>query len=127
MKKLATALGACAIALSFVGPAFAQAEPMFWTQEKLMRVTKMVNMPVYNDKNEMIGHIDDILIAAGGGEPSAILLVGSGKSMKMVKVPVSHLKVDGGKIMMPGNDGMPAGLAAMKSYAYYSGLNGGGG
>ena len=38
MKKLATALGACAIALSFVGPAFAQAEPMFWTQEKLMRV-----------------------------------------------------------------------------------------
>lgn len=123
MKKFASVLSICALALCFAAPAFAQADPMFFNNN--WRVGKMLNTPVYNDNNEMIGRVDDILIPAIGSEFTAVLAIHTDKGMKMVRVPLSHLKMAGGKVMMSGKDGMMPALMAMPAFTY--GLSGGGG
>jgi uncharacterized protein YrrD len=91
-----------------------------------MRTSKLIGTTVYNDHNEKIGTIDDIMIPAGGGEATAVLSVGGflGVGKKLVKVPLSHLQLTSAKPMMPA-DGGKAALTAMPKYSY--GFGGGGG
>jgi len=124
MKNFRSILAASALAICFAAPAMAQT--YYMTTDHSMRVSKLLNTPVYNDHNEKIGLVDDVLLSSTGGEAMAVLSVGGFTGgTKMVKVPVSHVHLKADTMMMPGADGTKAALVAMPAYTY--GLNGGGG
>src|SRR5271165_3430470 len=116
MKSIRSILVVSLLAISAAVPASAQ---MFYmTADHNMRSSKLIGMPVYNDHNEKIGVIDDILLPATGGEVTAVLSVGGflGIGEKMVKVPLSHVHLQTDKPMMPGGD--KAALMAMPIFTY---------
>jgi len=87
-----------------------------------MRASKLIGMKVTNDQGQPVGTVLDILVKDGTTEPTVILSV-SGEN-KLVAVPLTHLKVEGMKAMMPGaTKQMMMSMAAFK----FEGLNGGGG
>src|SRR4051812_14927756 len=57
------------------------------------RASKVIGANVYNENNESIGEVDDILIPAGGGAPMAVISVGGflGIGAKLVAVPYDRL------------------------------------
>ncbi|MCB4822768.1 PRC-barrel domain-containing protein [Roseicella aerolata] len=60
-----------------------------------LRASKLVGSNVYNEENESIGEIDDLLIARqGGGQPVAVLSVGGflGIGAKRVAIPFERLQ-----------------------------------
>ena len=125
MKRLSSRLTIALLAISVAGPAMAQ---MFYmTIDRNMRSSKLIGMTVYNDRNEKIGVIDDVMLPAAGGEVMVVLSVGGflGIGEKLVKVPLSHVRFVGDKSMMSGPDGGKAALGAMPKYSY--GFGGGGG
>lgn len=63
-----------------------------------LRASKIIGSSVYNDANDSIGKVDDILITADGKAPYAVLSVGGflGVGSRLVAVPFANLK--------PGND-----------------------
>jgi hypothetical protein len=62
--------------------------------------------PVVNDKNEIIGHIDDYIFGRDDGQVFAVLSVGdfTGLSGNLVAVPFRSLKLDDpeGQIVLAG-------------------------
>ena len=124
MTKFRSILAASVLALGFAGSAHAQ---MFYmTTSHEMRASKLIGTPIYNDHNEKIGMIDDVVVPEKGGEAMAVLSVGGFVGgNKMVRVPLSHVQGKGDKVMMPGADGEKTALMKMPPYSY--GLNGGGG
>ncbi|MFC7476402.1 PRC-barrel domain-containing protein [Dankookia sp. GCM10030260] len=63
------------------------------------RASKLIGASVYNENNESIGEVDDILIPAGGtGGPIAVISVGGflGIGAKLVAVPYERLQAAGG-------------------------------
>ena len=116
MTKLRSILAASALALIFAAPAFAQN----LTHGAEMRASKLIGMQVYNDKNEKIGTIDDVLVPSASGEVKAVLSVGDflGGGTKLVKVPMDHVGMMNDKMVMPGADGMKPGLTNMAWYNY---------
>ena len=63
------------LAISAASPVFAQSYS-YMTGDHNMRSSKLVGMPVFNEHNEKIGTIDEILLPAAGGEVMAVLSVG---------------------------------------------------
>jgi len=59
-----------------------------------VRASKVIGTAVYNDHNEKVGTVDDIVIPKQGGQVEAILSVGGflGMGSKYVEVPYSELK-----------------------------------
>ena len=59
------------------------------------RASKVIGSAVYNENNESIGEIDDILIPAGGKDPVAVISVGGflGIGAKLVAVPYDRLNM----------------------------------
>jgi sporulation protein YlmC with PRC-barrel domain len=91
-----------------------------------IRTSKLIGMKVTNDQGQSIGTVLDILVKDQAAEPTAILSVGSyvGGGDKLVAVPLSHIKIEGMKAMMPGaTKPMMASMTAFK----FEGLSGGGG
>jgi sporulation protein YlmC with PRC-barrel domain len=90
----------------------------FMTADHNMRSSKMIGMPVYNEHNEKIGTIEEILLPAAGGEVTAVISVGGylGVGEKMVKVPLSHVHFAANKPAMMAADKQT--LMAMSSYSY---------
>jgi hypothetical protein len=99
------------------GPVMAQGAPQevakvdIQSVETAYRGSKVIGSTVYNDRNENIGKIDDVLISADGKAPYAVLSVGGflGMGNHLIVVPTSNLKVafdknksDDTKIMLPG-------------------------
>ena len=66
--------------------------------------TGVLGAPVYNDLNERIGNVDDIIIAPDKAISYAI--VNAGGFLQVTKhdvaVPVSQLKLVEGKLVLPG-------------------------
>jgi len=58
------------------------------------RASKLIGANVYNENNESIGEVDDILIPPGGGSPVAVISVGGflGIGAKLVAVPYDRLQ-----------------------------------
>jgi sporulation protein YlmC with PRC-barrel domain len=109
MHKFSTRLvaaAAMAAVCSFAAPGFAQtgAGAAHVTAEHGMRASKMMGMSVYNEQNQNIGSIVDIMVDSTTGVATAILSVGTfvGGGTKLVAVPLGHVKVDGSKAMMAG-------------------------
>jgi hypothetical protein len=99
------------------GPVMAQGAPQevakvdIRSVETAYRGSKVIGSTVYNDRNEDIGKIDDVLISADGKAPYAVLSVGGflGMGNHLIVVPTSNLKVaydkdksNDTKIVLPG-------------------------
>jgi uncharacterized protein YrrD len=68
------------------------------------RTSKVVGSTVYNDSNQSVGTIDDLIVTPGGQAPYAVLSVGGflGMGTKYVVVPFPSLKVVDKKMVLPG-------------------------
>ena len=96
--------------------ASAESTPKFMTSDHQVRIGKLVGATVYNDKNQSVGSIDDVLMSQGQDTAqTAVISVGGflGMGSKLVSVPFDKLKIENNKIIMPGATkdalkGMPA-------------------
>lgn len=81
------------------------APPKFMTTDNQLRAGKLVGATVYNDKNQSVGSIDDILLSQDQDKAqTAIISVGGflGMGSKLVSVPFDKLKIQKDKVIMPG-------------------------
>ena len=68
-------------------------------------LSKIVGASVYNDQNQSIGSIDDVLMSDNDNKAgTAVMSVGGflGMGSKLVSVPFDQLKIQNDKIVMPG-------------------------
>ncbi len=109
-----------ALASPLAPAAFAQAprgNPVI--SDHAMSTSRIIGTPVYNDTNQQIGALDDVLVRPSG-EPMAVLSVGKFVGHdKMVAVPMSHIKMQSGKLTMAG--GTKEALNRMASFSYNAG------
>jgi sporulation protein YlmC with PRC-barrel domain len=65
---------------------------------------KLLDHDVYNDKNQKIGEIDDIIVSPKKTASWAIIGVGGflGIASKDVAIPMDHLHFNGDKLILPG-------------------------
>ncbi|MGO9931695.1 MAG: PRC-barrel domain-containing protein [Steroidobacteraceae bacterium] len=65
---------------------------------------QVLGKPVYNDKNQVIGKIDDVIVAPDKAISYAIIGAGGflGVDRHDVAIPVSQIKLQGGKLVLPG-------------------------
>lgn len=98
--------------LPLCGPAFAQGAPQTVTLMKVApetlatgyRTSKVVGSNVYNESNEVVGTIDDLIVTPTEKVPYAVLSVGGflGMGTKFVVVPFSSLTVKDKQMVLPG-------------------------
>jgi len=104
--------GASVIAAALCGPAFSQGTPQTLSLMKVdpatlatgYRTSKLVGSTVYNEANEAVGTIDDLIVTPSEMVPYAVLSVGGflGIDAKYVVVPYSSLVVKDKKMVLPG-------------------------
>jgi sporulation protein YlmC with PRC-barrel domain len=84
-----------------------------WSAKK-----QILDKPVYNDKNEKVGDVDDLIIAPDSSASYAIIGVGGflGLGERQVAIPVNRLKHSEGRIVLPG--ATKDALQAMPSFQY---------
>jgi sporulation protein YlmC with PRC-barrel domain len=93
----------------------------YFTADHQVRASKVVGASVYNDQNQSIGSIDDVLMSDPDHKAgTAVLSVGGflGMGAKLVSVPFDQLKIENDKIVMPG--ATKASLEGMPEYKYTS-------
>ena len=68
------------------------------------RVSKLLHAPVYNDNNQKIGKIKDLIIAPDGSISAAIVDVGGflGMGTHRVAIPVEQFSQVTPKVILPG-------------------------
>jgi sporulation protein YlmC with PRC-barrel domain len=89
------------------------------TADHQVRVSKVVGASVYNDQNQSIGSVDDLLMGDNDHKAATVVLsVGGflGMGSKLVSVPFDQLKIANDKIVMPG--ATKASLEGMPDYHY---------
>ena len=98
--------------------ATAQKTPEYTTSDGQIRLGKVVGASVYNDQNQSIGSVDDVLMGKDGKTTTAVLSVGGflGMGSKLVSVPIDQLKVRANKVVMPG--ATKASLEHMPTYKF---------
>ena len=84
-----------------------------WSAKK-----QILGTPVYNDKDEKVGDVDDLIIAPDSSVSYAIIGVGGflGLGERQVAIPVNRFKNSEGKIVLPG--ATKDALQAMPSFQY---------
>ena len=91
----------------------------YFTADHQVRVSKVVGASVYNDQNQSIGSIDDVLMRDDTHKNDMVVLsVGGflGMGSKLVSVPFEQLKIENDKVVMPG--ATKASLEGMPDYHY---------
>jgi sporulation protein YlmC with PRC-barrel domain len=91
----------------------------YFTADHQVRVSKVVGASVYNDQNQSIGSIDDVLMRDDNHKNDMVVLsVGGflGMGSKLVSVPFDQLKIENDKVVMPG--ATKASLEGMPDYHY---------
>ena len=89
------------------------------TADRHVRASKVVGASVYNDQDQSIGSIDDVLMGVGDRKGATVVLsVGGflGMGSKLVSVPFDELKIQNDRIVMPG--ATKASLEGMPEYRY---------
>jgi len=114
MRRIALIVLSCVVVLSSRGYAGAQvagSTTVGVTVEELKEVAvgwsakkQILRQPVYNEKNEKVGVIDDLIIAPDRAVSYAIVGAGGfvGLAKHDVAIPVSQLKQQDGKFVIPG-------------------------
>ena len=61
------------------------------------RASRVIGAAVYNENNESVGEVDDIVLPGNGGPPVAVVSVGGflGIGAKLVAVPYERLRMNG--------------------------------
>lgn len=79
---------------------------------------QILGKPVYNDKSEKVGDVDDLIIAPDSASSYAIIGVGGflGLGERQVAVPANYLKHTEGRIVLP--NATKDALQAMPSFQY---------
>lgn len=79
---------------------------------------QILKKPVYNDKNQKIGKVDDLIVAPDKAISYAIIGAGGflGIDRHDVAIPVNQFKMDKGKIILPG--ATKDALKAMPKFQY---------
>jgi hypothetical protein len=74
------------------------------TADKMTRASKLIGATVYNDHNESIGSVDELLIGANHDIAGVVLSVGGflGINSKLVKVQPNEIKVMPDRLVMSG-------------------------
>lgn len=91
----------------------------YFTADHQVRASKIVGASVYNDQNQSIGSISDVLMGDSNHKAdTAVLSVGGflGMGSKLVSVPFDQLHIEANKIVMPG--ATKASLEGMPEYRY---------
>jgi len=111
-RSITLLAGAAVIAAALNGPAFPQGPPQTLSLMKIdpatlatgYRTSKVVGSTVYNEANEAVGTIDDLIVTPSETVPFAVLSVGGflGMDAKFVVVPYSSLVVKDKKMVLPG-------------------------
>src|SRR3954453_11522391 len=81
------------------------APPKYFTADHQVRSSKVVGASVYNEQDQSIGSIDDVLMTDSDHKAAtAVISVGGflGLGSKLVSVPFDQLKIENDKIVMPG-------------------------
>ena len=97
----------------------ASSNSKYFTADHQVRVSKVVGASVYNDQNQSIGSIDDVLMRDDTHKTDMVVLsVGGflGMGSKLVSVPFDQLKIENDKVVMPGAS--KASLESMPDYHY---------
>jgi sporulation protein YlmC with PRC-barrel domain len=85
-----------------------------------VRASKLIGSTVYNEQNQSVGSLDDILMTHDQKQPvQAVISVGGflGIGSKLVEVPYDRLKLeDGNKVVMPNASRDE--LKSMQSFSY---------
>jgi sporulation protein YlmC with PRC-barrel domain len=68
------------------------------------RASKLIGAPVYNEQEEKIGNVDDLIITPDHSLSVAILSVGGflGLGGRLVAIPVEQLRDEQGRLLLPG-------------------------
>ncbi|HEY4252780.1 MAG TPA: PRC-barrel domain-containing protein [Roseomonas sp.] len=70
------------------------------------RASRIIGAKIYNERNEAIGDVDDLIVHASGQAPTAVLSVGGflGIGARLVAVPLSELRfnTDGERWVLNG-------------------------
>jgi sporulation protein YlmC with PRC-barrel domain len=93
--------------------------PKYFTADHQVRASKVVGASVYNDQNQSVGSIDDILMGDRDHKAATVVIsVGGflGMGSKLVSVPFDQLKIENDKVVMPG--ATKASLEGMPEYRY---------
>jgi sporulation protein YlmC with PRC-barrel domain len=99
--------------------ASSSASSTYYTSEHQLRASKLVGASVYNDQNQSIGSINDVLLSdADRKAGTAVISVGGflGMDSKLVSVPFDELKIQDNKVVMPG--ATKASLESMPDFKY---------
>lgn len=87
------------------------------------RASKLIGAAVYNDQNQKIGSIDDLMVTPDGKLTIAVISVGGflGMGSKLVAVPYDQLRFEtnkdnGERVLLPG--GSKESLNAMPNFTY---------
>jgi sporulation protein YlmC with PRC-barrel domain len=94
------------------------ATPRYTTADGQMRAAKIVGASVYNDQNQSVGSVDDVLMSHDNKATTAVISVGGflGMGSKLVSVPFNQLKIENDRIVMPG--ATKQSLTGMPEYKY---------
>src|SRR5262245_37158685 len=90
---------------STTSTASAPSTPKYFTADHQVRASKVVGASVYNDQNQSIGSIDDVLMNDNDHKAAtAVISVGGflGVGGKLVSVPFDQIKIENDKIVMSG-------------------------
>ena len=111
-RSIALLAGAAVVAATFGAPAFSQGTLQTASIMKIdpaslasgYRTSKVVGSAVFNETNESVGTIDDLIVTPGDKVPFAVLSVGGflGMGTKYVVVPYSSLQVRDNKMVLVG-------------------------
>jgi len=113
MSGLFSSFGATVAVVAVVsGPVYGQGAPQTLALTRIdtqtpttgLRTSKIVGSPVFNEANETVGSIDDLIVTPSDKVPFAVLSVGGflGIGTKYVIVPYSALEVDDKRMMLRG-------------------------
>jgi len=80
------------------------ARSTYVTADQHMRSSKIVGASVYNERNEKVGSIDDVLIGDKAEISGVVISVGGflGMAGKLVEVPFSRIQVNNDKLTIAG-------------------------
>jgi len=125
-RSITLLAGAAVLAASLSGPAFSQGTPQTLSLMKVdplslatgYRTSKVVGSTVYNEANETVGTIDDLIVTPSDKVPFAVLSVGGflGMGTRMVVIRYDSLKFADNKIVLPG--GTKDGLKMLPAFQY---------
>ena len=68
------------------------------------RASKIVGAPVYNDQDEKIGSIDDLIVSPDRSVSFAIVSIGGflGLGSRLVAIPIEQLREEKDRLILPG-------------------------